>query len=406
MEGHIRKRGDKWYYSFEASSVEGKRKRIERVGGRTKKEAEAALRKAIQEYENAGLHFDPTDISFSDYLDHWHTNYVMVNLKYRTQCSYKIIINNHLKPNLGKYQLKSLTPAVLQGFVNNKYLSGMRKSSLINIISVLSLSLKMAVQPYGMIKASPMIYVKTPRYDMSKEQIDRHVIPNDDFEAIISRFPEDSQFHVPLMIGYHTGMRIGEVYGLTWDDVDLDAGTISINKIVINKNKFWYFSSAKTQTSVRTVKIGGTLIECLKKEKIRQAENRIRYGQNAVQQFLNVSDGQIISLPLHANSCALQPIKMVCLKESGEMSTYNSFKYASRVIHYELGITFNFHSLRHTHATTLIENGANIKDVQNRLGHKNIETTLGTYTHATEKMADQSIIIFEKVIKEGKKKTS
>ena len=54
--------------------------------------------------------------------------------------------------------------------------------------------------------------------------------------------------------------------------------------------------------------------------------------------------------------------------------------------------------MRHTHATTLIENGANIKDVQARLGHANIETTLGTYTHATEKMAEQSVEIFEKVV--------
>ena len=67
MAGHVRKRGNKWYYSFEASSVDGKRKRIERVGGRTKKEAEAALRKALQEYENAGLHFEPSEISVADY---------------------------------------------------------------------------------------------------------------------------------------------------------------------------------------------------------------------------------------------------------------------------------------------------------------------------------------------------
>jgi site-specific recombinase XerD len=59
---------------------------------------------------------------------------------------------------------------------------------------------------------------------------------------------------------------------------------------------------------------------------------------------------------------------------------------------------FNFHSLRHPHATTLIENGANIKDVQSRLGHANIETTLGTYTHSTEKMAEQSVDIFENAV--------
>ena len=56
------------------------RKRIERVGGRTKKEAEAALRKALQEYENAGLHFEPSEISVADYMDYWFKNYVMVTV--------------------------------------------------------------------------------------------------------------------------------------------------------------------------------------------------------------------------------------------------------------------------------------------------------------------------------------
>jgi integrase len=80
------------------------------------------------------------------------------------------------------------------------------------------------------------------------------------------------------------------------------------------------------------------------------------------------------------------------------MVTPDTFKNASRVIHFSLGIMFNFHSLRHTHATTRIENGANIKDVQTRLGHTKIETTLDTYTHATEEMAEQSVNIFENAI--------
>ncbi|HEX9060548.1 MAG TPA: tyrosine-type recombinase/integrase [Clostridia bacterium] len=92
----------------------------------------------------------------------------------------------------------------------------------------------------------------------------------------------------------------------------------------------------------------------------------------------------------------MQPINMVCTKENGDMVTPDTFKYSDRVIHYSLGILFNFHSLRHTHATTLIENGANIKDVQDRLVHSKIETTLGTYTHSTEKSAKKSVDIFEK----------
>ena len=74
-------------------------------------------------------------------------------------------------------------------------------------------------------------------------------------------------------------------------------------------------------------------------------------------------------------------------------------KYCNRIIHYELNIMFNYHSLRHTHATTLVENGANIKDVQERLGHCNIETTLNTYTHNTDYLRSQSVDIFENAVK-------
>lgn len=69
----------------------------------------------------------------------------------------------------------------------------------------------------------------------------------------------------------------------------------------------------------------------------------------------------------------------------------------SRVIHHEMHLAFDYHSLRHTHATLLIESGADVKNVQTRLGHTNIETTLQTYVHDTEKMAERSVDLFEKI---------
>ena len=353
MEGHVRKRGGKWYYSFEASSVDGKRKRIERVGGRTKKEAEAALRTALQEYNNAGLHFEPAEISVADYMDYWFNNYVLLNCKYNTQNNYEGIIKNHIKPIIGVYKLKALKPVILQEFINSRYLNGYSKNHLTNIMTVLSGSIKYAVYPCKFIKDNPMQYVKYPRYEHSKQEIDRRVISNNEFKQIVERFPFGTSFYVPIMIGYYTGCRIGEVMGLTWNDIDLEVGTVDINKIIYKRERNWYFGTTKTKASVRKIKIGKALIEALKRHKKRQAENRLKYGSHYTQQYEveevieNKKQRRIYSLQVSVNACIGQPINTVCTKENGEMITPDAFKYASRVINYSLGLLFNFHSLRH-----------------------------------------------------------
>lgn len=96
--------------------------------------------------------------------------------------------------------------------------------------------------------------------------------------------------------------------------------------------------------------------------------------------------------------CALERVEMICVHENGDYVNTDSFKYCSRVIHHELKLAFDYHSLRHTHTTVLMENGADPKDVQMRLGHSIIETTLQVYIHATEKMADRSVAIFEEAV--------
>ena len=91
-----------------------------------------------------------------------------------------------------------------------------------------------------------------------------------------------------------------------------------------------------------------------------------------------------------------EPISFVCTQENGTLINPDLARYASRLVNYKLNIPFNFHSLRHTHATMLIENGADIKDVQERLGHADITTTMNTYVHNTDAMKTKSVEIFEK----------
>ena len=398
MTGGVRKRGDKWYYYFDLGKVDGKRKKFERVGGKTKKEAEAALRKVLQEYENAGLTFEPSEISVSDYLDYWVKNYVEMNCKYNTIDGYSRIIANHIKPAFGSYKLKSITPAILQQFVNEKSTQGFSKSYLVNMITVLSGSFKAAVFPYKFIKENPMQYVKLPKNENIKGETNRKVISQKEFERIIARFPQGNSFYIPLQIAYHTGTRVGECCALTWDDIDLENRIIKVNKIILKKdNKQWFFGTTKTESSTRQIPIGNTLTDILKKHKKWQLENRLKAGRYYNNYYVTKEDRIYPADGTKEFKTTDDQIQFVCTREDGLLVTPESIRYCSRVINYELLIQFNFHALRHTHATLLIENGANMKDVQERLGHSRLATTMDTYTHTTEQMSKNTVDIFEKV---------
>ncbi len=350
-----------------------------------------------------------------------------MNLKYNTQVGYLQIINKHLKPTFGLYKLKALNSASIQEYANDLKLKGFAKNSVVGIISTLSGALNYAVEPLHYIQMNPCNHIKYPKYTNDTKKETRYIIDPDDFSRIIDRFPSTSPFFIPLMIGYYTGLRISEAFALTWDDIDLKNRTITVNKITVKRNfgtdvrkavvikgkkeekSSWYFGTPKTSTSNRTVKFGDTLYKALKNAKRQKNMNRMKYGEYYTEHYLKQEIDekgepmQRIVPASRALQCALPFADMVCVRENGEYVSTDSFKYCARVIHYELRIAFNYHSLRHTHATYLIESGANIKDVQERLGHTNIETTMNTYVHNTEQLQNQTVDIFEKTV-EAKRK--
>lgn len=419
-ELRTRKRGATWQYSFEAAKVEGKRKSISKGGFRTKADAIKAGNEAMNEYNKSGQSFTPSELSVADYLNYWFENYCKLNLKYNSQIGYSQIMEKHLKPTFGSYKLKSLTSASVQEYVNQLRIRGMARTSVIGILSVLNTAYEYAIEPLGYIKENPCQRVKMPKFELEPKQ--RYIIKPEEFRSIIERFPEGSPYYVPLMIGYYTGLRISETFGLTWNDVDFENRTLSVNKITVKRNygvhskkviekkgkreekAAWYFGTPKTRSSIRTIKFGDNLYTVLKNAYTSQKKNRLAYGEYYIDHYLKPEKDEKGStiyriIPVErCIECALEKVEMICVHENGGYTSTDSFKYCSRVIHNELKLAFDYHSLRHTHATILMENGADPKDVQTRLGHSNVATTMQVYTHATEKMADRSVSIFEEAV--------
>ena len=364
------------YTNGEDINDDGSRKKVEKVGGDTRPEAEAALRKVLSDIDETGQYFLGTDTRVKQYLDFWMEEYVKLNLKYNTYENYRFTIKNHINGYLGKKKLTDLSPALLQNFINAEFKKGYSKKTMTITHSVLKNALNMAVYPWGLIKQNPMLYVKIPKYEARPTtKKDLKIISLEDFDHMLEITPEGHPFYIPLNIGFYTGMRVGEVCGLTWDDVDFSNGTITVEKQMVKNDGAWVYGTPKTSSSNRTIFIGQTLLAILKKHKKQQLENRMKYGK------------------LYIDSNA------VCTKEDGELVTPSVVKWNTRRISNALSLSFNFHSLRHTHATLLLENGAKMKEISERLGHSRISSTMYTYSHVTDKMRNETVDIMENLRK-------
>ncbi|MDB8790536.1 site-specific integrase [Romboutsia sp. 1001216sp1] len=365
----VRKRGNTWSWCLEMAVVNGKRQRREKGGYRTKKEAELAFIKAREEYENCGNVTIDTDMSMADYMDYFFENYSKLNLKYYTQNVHKNAIENHIKPYMGHYRLKSITPAILQNFFDDLYKKGYAKESLKKSYGVLSKAFKMALYPYGFLKFNPFEHVSLRHYRYNNKK-DLRIIDKDIFNKIAMYYKqEDHYFYIPIMIAYHTGMRRGEILALKWEDVDLDDKSIYIkHSITFKEHGEWELTSPKTHSSLRKIAIGNTLANVLKEHKKRMKL-------------------------LHPNT------DFVCIKyNTGKLITIYDLKNVNRRTREIFGIGFNMHDLRHTHATMLLEGGVSLKLVSERLGHSNIYITADIYMHVTKKLERNSINIFESML--------
>ncbi len=295
-------------------------------------------------------------MKYKDWLKNWLENYVKVSSKHRTYMNYSECVANHIVPNLGDYELNDLTPFEMQRFVtkltesgNLKTGSGLSSSTVNGIITIIKSSLETAYV-VGELKEYPAHSIKRPKLDADEVRC-FSVADQKKIESAILVMDNKKQRMFGVILCLYTGLRIGELLALEWDDVDLQHGTISITKTCYyGKNKQGVYcrivDKPKTSSSKRIIPLPKQIVPLLKEQKKKS------------QSIYVISNGS-------------KPVSIRSYQESFS----NLLK--------RIGVPREgFHALRHTFATRAIECGMDVKSLSEILGHKNPTITLKKYVHS------------------------
>lgn len=309
------------------------------------------------------------DFLFRDYLDYWLENYCIPNNAVTTCSQYDLIIKRHIIPALGHLKLSELNGRIIQEYINS--LKDLKRWTLVYRLKIINAALNYAVD-MEIIDKNPARKVLIP-----KNSLRSHVISHSD-EEMESILDFDTPIYFSILLGYHTGLRAGELSALTWNDVDFANKTISVNKSMFFDAtlKKWFLGKTKNSSSVRVLPIHDKLLSILEKQLL--IKNNLKYDISDGGLIFPADNGHVDFINRMPNGRHLHPV-------------YLAVK--SRKISRETSIPFTFHKLRHTYATKLIESGADIVDVQKRLGHTSAEVTLRFYVHPTQKMSEKSNLI-------------
>ena len=366
-----------WEARFTTGYDPGTGRQIQRsITGKTQKEVAQKLRQATAEIDH-GIYIESCRIALGDWMDIWAKTY-LVNVKPRTVIIYEDHIRLHIKPALGAIRLEELTTHTIQRFYNGLALEDKNHRSLSpktirSIHGVLHSALRKAVQN-NYIRFNPSKACTLPRNEK------RELKPLD--EAQIADFLiaiQGHRFEDIFLVALFTGMREGEILGLTWDCVDFGCGTILINKqIQLHQEKGMdaYAIVSTKNGKARTIAAAPTVMAKLRHRRAVQAQDKLYAGsawQDTELVFTNALGGHLT-----------------------KSMVYRDFK---KVIASIGRPDARFHDLRHSHAVAAIRSGDDIKTVQGNLGHATAAFTLDVYGHVTDQMKQASAARMEKFIK-------
>lgn len=427
-KGSVRKKGKKWYYRFYIEDESGNLVQREFVGTESKSETEALLRKAMEDYEEKKFVAKSENATVGMLLDMWVEEELKPgSLSNGTVMAYQGTVNRIKQHPIGSRKLKTVTADHLQAYMDFLSFGGtnpdgttakaLSKGYLRLFSAVLQGAFRFAVFPKRLITFNPMQYVvwrgKKEDYDLfSDEDGNTDSTPTLSPEQYLKLEEflkkKDNPALLPIQIAYYTGLRIGEVCGLTWQDVNLDKQYLTVRRSMrYNGARHKTEIGATKRKKVRTVDFCNTLAAILKAAKTEQHKNRLQYGGlYHLNYYTEMKEKdrtyyEVYSLPRTDEIPeGYKEISFVCLRPDGAYESPSTVgimcRTASRKVEGLEG--FHFHQLRHTFTSNLLSNGAAPKDVQELLGHADVSTTMNIYAHATREAKRTSARLLDKVV--------
>lgn len=296
-----------------------------------------------------GTFIPPTNITVGEWVVEWLETYVKPTVREKTLQRYTQTAA-HLEP-IAAYKLQDLTSGIIQHLLNSLTLSNNSKTK---VLKLLSASIKCAMQN-EMITRNPCVAIKLPKVIQkeveifSQEEIAKLLgklpLAKGNYAGLKTRFPL-------ILLAVTTGARLGELLALEWSDIDLRAGTVSINKSLQSVSGKLRLNPPKTAAGMRTIPIPKETVKEL--QKLRKSE---------------------VMLPIDGKRIVFHnKVNNYIIPNNIEESWHRILRFCE--IDYK-----KFHTLRHTHATMLLAAGVPLLEVAYRLGHSKASHTLDLYGH-------------------------
>jgi len=313
----------------------------------TRRDAEMVLSDRLRRINSADYH-PRSCCSFRSFIQEWEEQ-ALPTLKYATQEHYKYVVHYHLLPRFGDVQLRFISRESIQSFIAEKMRQGLSWRTVKHLRTTLGTILGTA-QFWGYIEDNPVRKTRLPRRGLQPEKV---ILTPEQLNSLLGKLPEPSRSLVWLLV--LTGLRIGELLAMRWQDVDLKAGLLRVSRTLYEG----HFDEPKTRSSIRTVPLSTKAAEIIAS---------FRDDSSTLDALVfSTSKGT----PLSRRNLANRQLRPTC--EELEIPK------------------IGWHSLRHSNATLLDAVGTPLGTVQSLLGHSSPEITREVYLHSLPAGAREAV---------------